>query len=130
MLHRHRRWAGGGRGRPGDSCTARRSRRLRAFAGGSIGPALFSFFRPPSEKNQVRPTHTPPNPPPPEPPQTPKPNKQINKQTNKQALCDAPGMVRRVIGFKQLAVTPMKIEIPRIAKKKVLAAAWKEAGES
>lgn len=43
------------------------------------------------------------------------------------ALCDAPGMVRQVINFKQLAVTPMKIEIPRIAKKKVMSAAWKEA---
>lgn len=38
-------------------------------------------------------------------------------------------MVRKVINFKQLAVTPLKIEIPRIAKKKVLSAAWKEAGE-
>jgi ribosomal protein L14E/L6E/L27E len=39
-------------------------------------------------------------------------------------------MVRKVINFKQLAVTPLKIEIPRIAKKKVLSAAWKDAGES
>jgi hypothetical protein len=38
-------------------------------------------------------------------------------------------MVRQVINFKQLAVTPMKIEIPRIAKKKVLSAAWTSAGE-
>lgn len=62
---------------------------------------------------------------PPENPSPPNP-----KKTNKQALCDAPGMVRQVINFKQLAVTPMKIEIPRIAKKKVLLGAWKEAGES
>ena len=36
------------------------------------------------------------------------------------ALIDRPDELRRVINFKRLALTDFKIEIPRLAKKKVL----------
>lgn len=42
---------------------------------------------------------------------------------------DRPDEVRRVINFKRLAITEHKVDIPRLAKKKVLAAALEESGE-
>lgn len=44
------------------------------------------------------------------------------------ALVDHPNEVRRQMNFKRLALTPYKIEIPRLAKKKVLKAALEESG--
>lgn len=46
-----------------------------------------------------------------------------------QALVDAPAQPRRVVNFKRLALTDLKVEIPRLASKKVLTAAFAEAGE-
>jgi large subunit ribosomal protein L14e len=46
------------------------------------------------------------------------------------ALVDAPGQARRVVGFKRMALTDMKIDIPRLASKKVLTAKFAEAGAS
>jgi len=46
-----------------------------------------------------------------------------------QALVDAPGITRHVETFKRLTLTDFKVEIPRLASKKVLTAAWTEAGE-
>jgi len=45
-----------------------------------------------------------------------------------QALVDRPDMVRKQINFKRLVLTDFKIEIPRLAKKKVLSAALEESG--
>ena len=47
-----------------------------------------------------------------------------------QALVDRPDEVRRIVNFKRLQLTDYKIDIPRIAKKKVLAAALEESGEA
>ncbi|KAJ4747019.1 60S ribosomal protein L14 [Rhynchospora pubera] len=43
------------------------------------------------------------------------------------ALIDAPDMVRCQINFKRLSLTDIKIDIPRIPKKKTLIAAMEEA---
>lgn len=42
---------------------------------------------------------------------------------------DAPGFTRRVETFKRLTLTDYVLEVPRLASKKVLTAAWTEAGE-
>ncbi len=47
-----------------------------------------------------------------------------------QALVDAPGQARRVVNFKRLALTDLKIDIPRLAAKKVVVAKFAEAGET
>jgi large subunit ribosomal protein L14e len=44
------------------------------------------------------------------------------------ALVDHPDETRRQMNFKRLALTPYKIEIPRLAKKKVLKEALDESG--
>ena len=41
---------------------------------------------------------------------------------------DRPDEVRRIVNFKRLQLTDFKIDIPRVAKKKVLAAALEESG--
>ena len=46
-----------------------------------------------------------------------------------QALVDHPDEVRRVINFKRLVLTDFKVDIPRLAKKKVLKAALDESGK-
>ena len=46
-----------------------------------------------------------------------------------QALVDFPGQTRRVISFKRMALTDFTVDIPRLAKKSVLAKALEEAGE-
>lgn len=46
-----------------------------------------------------------------------------------QALVDAPDMVRGQMNFKRLSLTDIKIDIPRIPKKKSLIAAMQAAGE-
>jgi large subunit ribosomal protein L14e len=43
------------------------------------------------------------------------------------ALVDRPDEVRRVINFKRLALTDYKVDIPRLAKKKVLSEALSSA---
>lgn len=45
-----------------------------------------------------------------------------------QALVDAPAEGRRVMNFKRLALTDIKVEIPRLASKKVLTEAFNAAG--
>ena len=45
-----------------------------------------------------------------------------------QALIDRPDEERRVINFKRLALTDIKIDVPRLAKKKVLTEAFTSAG--
>ncbi len=45
-----------------------------------------------------------------------------------QALVDRPEEIRRVINFKRLALTDLKIDIPRLAKKKVLREALETSG--
>lgn len=45
-----------------------------------------------------------------------------------QALVDAPDMVRGQMNFKRLSLTDIKIEIPRVPKKKSLVAAMEAAG--
>ena len=45
-----------------------------------------------------------------------------------QALVDRPDMVRKQMNFKRLVLTDFKIDIPRLAKKKVLTAALEESG--
>ena len=45
-----------------------------------------------------------------------------------QALVDRPDDVRRVMNFKRLARTDIKLDIPRLAKKKVLSEALSTAG--
>lgn len=45
-----------------------------------------------------------------------------------QALVDAPAQTRRVENFKRLTLTDIKIDIPRLASKKVLTAKFTEAG--
>lgn len=45
-----------------------------------------------------------------------------------QALVDAPGQARRVVNFKRLTLTDLKVDIPRLASKKVLTAKFAEAG--
>ena len=46
-----------------------------------------------------------------------------------QALVDRPDEVRRMVNFKRMVLTDFKIDIPRLAKKKVLTAALEESGE-
>ena len=43
------------------------------------------------------------------------------------ALVDAPGQTRRVVNFKRLAITDLKIDITRMAAKKVITAKFAEA---
>ena len=45
-----------------------------------------------------------------------------------QALVDRPDEVRRMVNFKRMVLTDFKIDIPRLAKKKVLTAALEESG--
>ena len=45
-----------------------------------------------------------------------------------QALVDRPDEVRRVENFKRLAITDLKVDIPRLAKKAVLKKALEEGG--
>ena len=47
-----------------------------------------------------------------------------------QALVDRPDEVRRVINFKRLAITDLKVDIPRLAKKSVLKEALATSGAS
>lgn len=47
-----------------------------------------------------------------------------------QALVDAPDMVRGQMNFKRLSLTDIKIEIPRVPKKKSLVAAMEAAGNT
>lgn len=47
-----------------------------------------------------------------------------------QALVDAPDMVRGQMNFKRLSLTDIKIDIPRIPKKKSLIAAMEAAGKN
>lgn len=47
-----------------------------------------------------------------------------------QALVDAPDMVRGQMNFKRLSLTDIKIDIPRVPKKKSLVAAMEAAGKS
>ena len=47
-----------------------------------------------------------------------------------QALVDRPDEVRRMVNFKRMVLTDFKIDIPRLAKKKVLTAALEESGEN
>ncbi len=54
---------------------------------------------------------------------------QWSRPAHAQALVDAPGLTRHVETFKRLTLTDFKVEIPRLASKKVLTAAWTEAGE-
>ena len=53
---------------------------------------------------------------------------QLECPASLQALVDRPDEVRRIVNFKRLQLTDYKIDIPRIAKKKVLAAALEESG--
>lgn len=46
-----------------------------------------------------------------------------------QALVDAPDMVRTQMNFKRLSLTDIKIDIPRVPKKKTLIAAMEAGGE-
>ena len=48
----------------------------------------------------------------------------------KQALVDRPDQERRVVNFKRLALTDFKIDVPRLAKKKVLSEAFTSAGSA
>lgn len=45
-----------------------------------------------------------------------------------QALVDRPDEVRRMVNFKRMMLTDFKIDIPRLAKKKVLTAVLEESG--
>ena len=45
------------------------------------------------------------------------------------ALVDAPDMIRKVTNFKRLSVTDFKVDIPRLASKKVLTAKLAEDGQ-
>jgi ribosomal protein L14E/L6E/L27E len=46
-----------------------------------------------------------------------------------QALVDAPGEIRHVVNFKRLTLTDFKLEIPRLASKKVVTEAFSSSGE-
>ena len=46
-----------------------------------------------------------------------------------QALVDSPDMTRRMETFKRLTLTDFKLDIPRLASKKVVVAKWGESGE-
>jgi large subunit ribosomal protein L14e len=46
-----------------------------------------------------------------------------------QALVDAPTEIRKVVNFKRLTLTDYKLEIPRLAQKKVVVEAFSSAGE-
>lgn len=50
------------------------------------------------------------------------------KRARPQALVDRPDEIRRVINFKRLALTDLKVDIPRLAKKKVLKEALATSG--
>ena len=51
-----------------------------------------------------------------------------SKRALPQALVDRPDEIRRVINFKRLALTDLKVDIPRLAKKKVLKEALATSG--
>ena len=50
------------------------------------------------------------------------------QKKKKQALVDRPDAVRKALNFKRLALTDIKIDIPRAAKKSVLAKALADSG--
>ena len=52
----------------------------------------------------------------------------LKKKKKKQALVDRPDAVRKALNFKRLALTDIKIDIPRAAKKSVLAKALADSG--
>ena len=45
------------------------------------------------------------------------------------ALVDAPEVTRKIMSFKRLSLTDLKVDIPRLASKKVLNAKLAESGE-
>ena len=45
------------------------------------------------------------------------------------ALVDAPEFTRKIVNFKRLSLTDLKVDIPRLASKKVLTAKLAESGE-
>lgn len=47
-----------------------------------------------------------------------------------QALVDAPGLTRRVEPFKRLTLTDLKLDIPRLAAKKIVNEKWAADGEN
>ena len=51
-----------------------------------------------------------------------------SKKKKKQARVDRPDAVRKALNFKRLALTDIKIDIPRAAKKSVLAKALADSG--
>jgi hypothetical protein len=52
----------------------------------------------------------------------------LSKAVLAQALVDRPDETRRVVSFKRMALTDLKVEIPRLAKKKVLKEALDSSG--
>ena len=42
---------------------------------------------------------------------------------------DAPEFTRKIVNFKRLSLTDLKVDIPRLASKKVLTAKLAESGE-
>ncbi len=52
-----------------------------------------------------------------------------NSLSARRALVDAPDATRKVLGFKRLSLTDFKVDIPRLASKKVLSAKLAEDGQ-
>ena len=52
----------------------------------------------------------------------------LSLQKKKQALVDRPDAVRKALNFKRLALTDIKIDVPRAASKTVLAKALADSG--
>lgn len=53
----------------------------------------------------------------------------IDNRISLQALVDAPDMVRCQMNFKRLTLTDIKIDIPRVPKKKTLIEAMEAGGK-
>lgn len=48
---------------------------------------------------------------------------------SRRALVDAPDYTRKIVSFRRLSLTDLKVDIPRLANKKVLKAKLAESGE-
>jgi len=53
----------------------------------------------------------------------------LSRFSHSRALVDAPEITRKIMSFKRLSLTDLKVDIPRLASKKVLKAKIAESGE-
>ena len=53
----------------------------------------------------------------------------MHPTSHRRALVDAPDYTRKIVSFRRLSLTDLKVDIPRLASKKVLSAKLAESGK-